>query len=466
MAREKKKYSNEFIEYQEYIVGHENYEGIPYKRKPDGSIVWLAPKQTEIGRGRIEWAREKADEFGINTNEDGWMAKVMYEVHPTKTKPCQTCGKVLNLNYIYASKSFIKSIYKEFDCIDDDYQITEITDINQIVSILLDCEYELEYIKEFLIEKFKLSKLNKNSDINVIIDECIKKCKYGTCKNLGPGAMSNFPDRLCGFHSYNRCCRSKEDKGRHKENMDSYNKDRRAYEYWSDGNISLANKYMKSHYFKGATADHIGPISLGFKHESVFMQRATASENSSKRDRLSEIDIKKLIKLERKYSKNSMSWYGEILWEFIKNNYQNLDMEDVRNALKQNVHNYMEILYVIKNNTGVDFLYNALIKHKEEYFNYDYKFDENGYPTNIQDKVKTDLYNKEIARLYRVSLDSIDEYHNKENRNLKFDLSYEQLEMLKSTIAMIRTGNYQKSLNRLRELMYSIQNRLIECYLK
>lgn len=466
MAREQKQYSNAFLDYQEYIVNNENYRGIPFNRKADGSIVWLATKQTEIGRGRIEWAKERAKEFGIDTNEDGWMAKVMYEVHPTKIKPCQICGRELSLNYVYASKNFIKAIFKEFDCIDDAYEITELTDIVQIIDILIASEYEMDYIKEFLIEKFRLKELSERSSIGEVVEACINACKYGTCNYLSPGAMSNYPDRLCGFHSYNRCCRSKEDKGRHKENMDSYNKDRRAYEYWSDGNISLANKYMKSKYFKGATADHIGPISLGFKHESVFMQRATSSENSSKRDRISETDIKKLLKLERKYNNNSMSWYGEIIWEFIKNNYQSLNMEDVRNALKQNVHNYMEILYVIKNNTGVDFLYNALIKHKEQYFDYDYKFDENGYPTQIQEKVKTDLYDKEIARLHRVSLESIDEYHNKENRNLKFDLSGEQVEMLKATIAMIRTGNYQMSLNKLRELVYSIQNRLIEFYLK
>ena len=465
MAREKKDYSKEFLEYQEYIVRNENYKGIPFKRKPDGSIVWLAPKQTEIGRERIEWARQIASIIGIDTTEDGWMAKVMYAIHPTKMKPCQTCGKILSLNYIYASKSLIKAIYKEFNYIDDCYDITETTDINQIIHILLDSGYELDCIKEFLIKKFKLNQLNPNSRIEEIVDECIKKCKYGTCKYLGPGAMSNFPDRLCGFHSYNRCCRKKEDKGRHKENMDSYNKDRRAYEYWSDGNIPLANKYMKSKYFKGETADHIGPISLGFKHESIFMQKATFSENSAKRDRISETDIKKLIKLEGKYNISSMSWYGERIWEFIKHNYKNLDMEDVRNALKQNVHSYMKILYVIKNNTGIDFLCDALIKHKEKYFDYDYKFDENGYPVYIEEKVKTDLYDKEIARLYRVSLASIDEYNNKENRNLNMNLSYDQEEMLRATIAIIKTGNYQRALNSLRELMYSIQNSLIRSYL-
>ncbi|MGL5712942.1 MAG: hypothetical protein ACRCXT_16820 [Paraclostridium sp.] len=466
MAREQKQYSNTFLEYQEYIVRNENYKGIPFNRKYDGSIVWLAPKQTEIGRGRIEWARERASELGINTNENGWMAKVMYEVHPTKTKPCQICGRILNLNYVYASKNFIKYILKEFDCIDEGYEINEITDIVQIIDILIESEYEMDYIKEFLIETFRLTQLSEYSSIGEIVEGCINACKYGTFSYLSPGAMSNYPDRLCGFHSYNRCCRSKEDKGRSKENMGSYSKDRRAYEYWSDGNIPLANKYMKSKYFKGETADHIGPISLGFKHESVFIEKATSRDNLSKGDRISEVDIEKLINLEQKYNNSSISWYGEIIWEFIKENYQNLKIEDIRKVLKQNVHNYMEILYIIKNKTGIDFLYNVLIKHKEEYFDYDYKFDENGYPINIHRKARTDLYYKEIARLCRVSLESIDEYNSKENRNLKCDLNDEQVEMLKALVVMIRTGNYQKSLERLKELISNIQYRLIECYLK
>ena len=47
---------------------------------------------------------------------------------------------------------------------------------------------------------------------------------------LSPGVMSNAPDRLDGFHSYNKCCRAKEDKGRSKENLNKYGEDRRAYE--------------------------------------------------------------------------------------------------------------------------------------------------------------------------------------------------------------------------------------------
>lgn len=43
---------------------------------------------------------------------------------------------------------------------------------------------------------------------------------------LGPGAMSNAPDRLDGFHTYDRCCRPTADKGRSKENLASYSTDR------------------------------------------------------------------------------------------------------------------------------------------------------------------------------------------------------------------------------------------------
>ncbi len=44
---------------------------------------------------------------------------------------------------------------------------------------------------------------------------------------LSPGAMSNAPERLDGFHSFNLCCRSKTDPGRSKENLQSYTTDRR-----------------------------------------------------------------------------------------------------------------------------------------------------------------------------------------------------------------------------------------------
>jgi len=58
---------------------------------------------------------------------------------------------------------------------------------------------------------------------------------------LSPGAMSNAPDRLDGFHTYNLCCRPTQDTGRAVDNLKSYGDDRRAFEQWCEGDWAAAN---------------------------------------------------------------------------------------------------------------------------------------------------------------------------------------------------------------------------------
>jgi hypothetical protein len=91
--------------------------------------------------------------------------------------------------------------------------------------------------------------------------------------------MSNAPDRLDGFHSYNLCCRGKQDTGRAADNLKTYGVDRRAFEHWCEGDWSAANALMNSvtegtcarcGAFGQLTADHVGPISLGFLHSPRF----------------------------------------------------------------------------------------------------------------------------------------------------------------------------------------------------
>ena len=55
----------EFEEYKNFIVNNEAYKGLPYVRKKDGSVVWVATKQSKIGKKRIKWALNKAEKFGI-----------------------------------------------------------------------------------------------------------------------------------------------------------------------------------------------------------------------------------------------------------------------------------------------------------------------------------------------------------------------------------------------------------------
>ncbi len=261
MAREERKWNDRFLAYMEMIVNHPNYKGLPIKRKDDGSLAWIATAKSEIGQKRIEWCLNKADELGIERRA-GVYADVMLRIHPTKWKVCQTCGNEMSLYYHYPNANFVKAINKKYS--------TDFTDCDHISDIwdkLIKSGVNEKEFADFLIKKGELDLNSSSATKDIIIESLEYKCRKGNKSLLGPGAMSNFPDRYDGFHTYNRCCRSAQDKGRSKENLKSYTKDRRAYEYWSDGNIHAADQFMGSSFFEGTSADHIGPISLGFVHD-------------------------------------------------------------------------------------------------------------------------------------------------------------------------------------------------------
>ena len=228
--------------------------------------------------------------------------------------------------------------------------------------------------------------------------------------------MSNFPDRFDGFHTYNRCCRSTQDKGRSKENLKSYTKDRRAYEYWSDGNIHAANQFMGSSFFDGTSADHIGPISLGFVHDPRYLQPMPGGDNSSKRDRLQIVDIESIIETEKRTGVYPMSWQSKIIWEFIKANYSaNPDKVPTvyRDALKQNMANYMFILLTILKtcpNNGEDFLVSAFLEPNYDYFKYSYIFNGKGEIISKTDRHYTDRNQYETDRYRRIAIQAVYDY--------------------------------------------------------
>ena len=369
------KMSDNFINYMDYIVNHKAYEGLPYEKKQDGTIKWLAPKNTKLGKERLEWANNKGEILGIDQNSNGFYAKVMYEIHPTKNKVCQICGEIMSLDYVYPNKQLVKKLVNRHNYVPDNF--------DTIYDVVRHFKNENKTESDIIKILKNLSNLRGNYyDTDELVEELIKESRAGNKKTLGPGAMSNFPDRFDGFHSYNRCCRSKNDKGRSAENMKSYNKDRRAYENWSDGNIHAANKFMNSNHFKDLSADHIGPISLGFKHDPRFMQKMSSGDNSSKRDKLIHSDVEKLINLERQYGVSPVSWFADLIWKDLVINYNKdtSDLELYRKLFKQNMINYMEIINIIISEAGESgryFLEKSFLEPKKVYFNYDYTFDEN-----------------------------------------------------------------------------------------
>lgn len=455
-------WNEKFLEYMNFIVNHPNYKGLPILQKSDGSYSWIAPAKGKIGVERIKWAILKMKEFNISPNDKSPFSKLMFEIHPTKEKVCQICGKTMSLYYIYINSNFAKSIKKVFN-----YNADITQSIYDVCNDLLSLNFEENIIKNFLIKAFQLSKTSSHN-LDVIIQDCEQKCRNGNCKKLGPGAMSNFPDRFDGFHTYNRCCRSTEDKGRSKENLRTYGKDRRAYEFWSDGNIYAANIFMHSHYFIGTSADHIGPISLGFVHDPHYLQPMSSGENSSKRDKLSLEDINSLIEIETKTGVPAISSFSSELWAYIKKNYRN-HAEEIplyRELLKQNMANFMFILWTIQNKCkikGKNFLLATFLEPKFNYFNYTYTFNSNGEITKTTLRHKTDSSKSEILRYIRIAFQSINDYNDKDNRNIKISLDTEDIKSLYSICNSININqNYNIIKTNLEKLLISIQHKLIE----
>lgn len=407
--------------YREDIIIHENYTNLPFVRKKNNEIAWIAVtknKKSDSGKQRLEWANQKLQQLNITPGSPGAYAYLMYNLHPTKEKPCDCCGKIMSLDYIYLNKNFVKRVIKKFPELRG--TVSETTSIYDLKNLISDQE-----LKDLLINIFNFDKTNET--IEEILEKCIQKSREGS-KIMGPGAMSNFPDRLDGFHTYNRCCRKVKDKGRHDENMKQYSKDRRAYEYFSDGNFQRANSYMKSEYFNMISADHGGPISLGFIHDMFNLFPMGKSKNSAKRDRIILDYLYELIDIEKEKNITMMSWFSEPIWKFIKNDLLNISIENLSNKqikskedfyymlLKQNIINFMYFLNKILGSlNGELFIIEKLLKPKYVFFSKEYSF-----PTIDSyietDKKLTEANEKEIPRLNRIAIESIEEFSKKDNR--------------------------------------------------
>lgn len=459
---EEKNWSKEFLEYEDFIANHPSYKGLPITKNPDGKYNWIATAQSKIGKQRKAWAEQKGKELCIINNTNGFYAKVMLEVHPTKKKPCQICGKSMSLYYHYPNANLIKSIKSTFNYDCDVYE-----SIYDICNNLKKQGIKEKQIIDFLKTKCKLD--DDYTNLETLICHCELKCRGGLSKMLGPGSMSNFPDRYDGFHTYNRCCRSKEDKGRSRENLKTYGKDRRAYEYFSDGNIHAADKFMNSKYFKNNSADHIIPVSLGGVHDSRYLQIMPTGDNSSKRDRLVKEDVLKAIEIEIKTNIQAVSWFVENLWKYLKsevNNFNQSDFENFRIFLKQNMTDFLNILCIIKNlknGIGVDFITDYLIQSKMKYFEFDYDFNDDGTYIKKARHI-TERASDEFERMKRISLDSLDDYNNKNNRNMNADFTKIEETKIYEICKTVESKNFESAFSLLKILMKEIQKRELEIF--
>ena len=439
-----------FLDYVHFIVEHPNYARMPDVYMDNGDIQWEAPSNRKSGKHkdthhrRRDWWREKAIEVGIDPNSLHWISRTAKFIHPTKKKPCKNCGRMMDIRYTYPSAILLRRI-ERLDFIDESFPIDPVEHITSLVTRL---------VEQFGDRVFEtLPALLSTSSIQVpalpaelqewlawIEGEYVPQ----EPSTLSPGAMSNAPDRLDGFHSFNLCCRSKTDPGRSRENLQSYTTDRRVFEYWVEGDWVAADRLMglirSDKRLKEETcvnghagpcaADHIGPISLGFVHRPEF-QLLCRMCNSAKNNRMSVRDVRHLMAAEGR-GEQVASWYCKALWD--RRKVSVVDEETalrLSKLLRDNLHTLMRVLERIADSGHFTFLATFLgldcAKHGVEFVNLRVEDHLTRFDKMVHSARMTKYAVEQQARRLRVAFDALRDYFGKENRNA-FVISNDEIE--------------------------------------
>jgi Alw26I/Eco31I/Esp3I family type II restriction endonuclease len=464
-----------FIRYMRRIVQESSYAGMPWAIDDEKKIRWNAPSHRPPGGPwsnlhdeRLAWWKEKAKQLEIPTTGN-WISKVAKRIHPYGRKPCQICGISRSIFYEYPTQRILKKI-------------------NSIEGITFPFEYrDFLTINQIAIEIYKqigMDGLKKLSDILGIPNEHAKSIKifvkYVTEKFipsepkgiLSPGAMSNPPDRLEGFHTFNICCRTKEDTGRNKANLKTYGQDRRAFEFWCEGDWSAASRLMKEDVFgeckicgsnQQLTADHIGPLSLGFCHRPKFNALCKGC-NSGKNNRMSKSDVQCLIS-DEKNKQTVVSRNAKTIWDLLKNKVKNDDEGlQISKIMRANQHQYLMLLSKIKESGHIEFLTSLLHSEfaKNRYKIIGFKGTDFGYE-KLEVVKRQDTYSDSLEkRMIRISLDALDEYGSKANRNPILIEDKELDEMENKLLELLKNEKYKDAKMKLNEYMDTVGRKLVE----
>ena len=464
-----------FIEYADKIVNHPNYQGIPGGIVEDGKIRWNAPshrppgnKWSNLHDERFEWWKKKAEEIDVPI-EGQWISKVAKAIHPWRKKPCQTCGRVFSLRYEYPTKRILQKI-NNIEGLTVPFEYGDFQSILEVIQQVYDQVGDTALTELAKILSFPSNVSSNFDDLTVFVEnELIPSEPRGV---LSPGAMSNAPDRLDGFHTYNLCCRSNQDTGRNPENLRTYNDDRRAFEYWCEGDWAAANYVMNRKVYgkcdrcsweDNLTADHIGPISLGFQHRPTFLPLCRSC-NSAKNNRMSYSDVTLLLADEHR-GENVVSWHAKAIWNLYKNRVKT-DEEALylSKLMRVNQHHYMGVLWKLFQRGYVDFLKHLL---PLDYADNTYEID--GFISGtdfsferLVVKSRSSTYSaSKKKRFERIAFDALEEYNQKHNRNVQM-LHLPQIDQVFSRIlSMLEQGSFSQARVACEDYMEAVAHALV-----
>ncbi len=385
-------------------------------------------------------------------------------IHPTGMHVCQCCGESRSVFYEYPTLRTLEKLCKLLSIV-----ITKQTDytIREIIEKFCNTNKKLFDVAKYL-------GMGIPSDKDQLIKQVYEELVSKNSSRFSPGVMCNPPDRFNGFHSYALCCRKEKDTGRHDENMKTYTQDRRAYEEWSDGDYNLANRIMGEfhkaapmkcpmcHQVAEMTADHIGPISLGFCHSRYFTPLCKSC-NSAKNNRFTYDDVNKLIDIEASGGQ-VISWHSKYIWDMLKKQIHN--DKDARKASSIMVKCHQNILYIlalINKENGKEFLMQYL---HPEFSLMDYRF-MNFDLSDLSKMVvlasplesKNKLSNQE--RYIRVAFESLDDFLTKDNRKNNFILDANSPH-IEAIIRLVHQMEYGEADRLLKETLKEVSAKIYE----
>ena len=337
-----------YIAYMNMIADAPAYKGLPDVRAENGKINWQCSsgQTTSFYRffpGRLDWWIKKADELHLpgTGKSDDRLTIAARLIHPTGKKVCLVCGNERYIGYMYLNSHYAKSLNK----LVGKTQFEKAMPIYEAARVLvreLGREAARGVILRDFPEKANDAALFDSGDYEAFF----RATQHIRSTKLSPGYMGDCPHRLDGIHDYCTFCRKHNDPGRSDENMRTYHHDRRAFQWWAEGDWKAADSLYNSagpgvcascgKRVKKISPDHIGPLSCGFKQNSLF-EPLCGRCNSAKNRRFTFANAIRLLEYEKKTHDSAASWQVRVLWDRVKN-----ELRD--NATAETLSNYMRAM--------------------------------------------------------------------------------------------------------------------------
>lgn len=369
-GRGKFTHHQDYIAYQLMIARHPHYKGMPGAFNDEGKPVWQVSsgKTTsfyEFYKARQEWWTDTAHSLGLpgrGKENDRWTVAAR-TIHPTGYRRCLICGQDKNIGYFYVNKPLLQRLLKH-DGLEKLTFRAPITDALKLLAAAFTAAAVAALIHDLFPEREKYFKTYG------FTKTAFEKSQSLKSPWLSPGFMGDPPYRFDGLHDYCTDCRKKNDPGRSDENMRTYIHDRRAFQWWAEGDWALADALYRAaaggqcvrckRVVKKLTPDHIGPLSCGFKHVPFFRPLCNAC-NSQKNRRMTRRDVTDLIDYEEATISSAASWQVRALWNRLKLGISTREQAAELSALMRSMEDvFFRLLNTLYENDQVRFLRSLL----------------------------------------------------------------------------------------------------------